>query len=57
MDNFDLIKISNQWNNFKTSSVGQRHECIVILKDEDNFTYRGSLYLKGRIEIFSPEFA
>jgi len=62
MENFDLIKIRNQWNllgfrNFKTSTVGQRHDCIVILKDEDNLTYRGSLYLKGRIVIFSPELA
>ena len=45
------------FRNFKTSTVGQRHDCIEILKDEDTFTYRGSLFLNGRIVIFSPELA
>ena len=46
---FDLINIRNQWKlagfrDFRVSRVGQRHECMLVLKDETSQTYSGIQY-------------
>ncbi len=57
---FDMIKIRNLWylagfRNFKTSRVGQRHDCMIILKDEETSKYSGAQYYNGRTMVI-PNF-
>ena len=53
---FDLIKIRNQWHlagfrDFRVSRVGQRHECMLVLKDETE--YSGIQFFRNKSVPFS----
>ena len=53
---FNLIKIRDTWNlagfrDLKTSKFGERHNCLIILNNQETSTYSGSIYKNGKIAI------
>ena len=56
MEPFDLVKIRNKWllagfRDLQKSDFGQRHNCVVILKNEITSKYSGALYYNGKAAV------